>query len=260
MLLLMFLLLYYLFIYLYWLYRFTVCHIKPCFEHVVCPGRSFLFFIFDKCIGICGRTLDHSTDISTSLQSHEHSLLLQPNNNIELIAGCSIGCSTYIWCGFVVIPVGIVCQWRFIDPMKFIFSITVMKPNPKWCILKLIDDLWWIFENIESTESHKIGSTNVFSTSNEIGNELIRFPVLDNSQWPSKLLTFDSGFGPRSNIFWKHETIWTPFSTTRCATERGILKSNIKVINKGNQIIVWNRTYSWDVHDWTLSTWNLWQD
>lgn len=30
--------------------------------------------------------------------------------------------------------------------------------------------------------SHMVGSTNVFSTSNEIGNELIRFAVLDNSQ------------------------------------------------------------------------------
>ena len=149
----MFLLLYYLFI--YWLYRFTVCHIKPCFElvQVVCPGRSFLLFIFDKCIGTCGRTLDHSIDISTSPQSHEHSLLLQPNNNIMLyvinfpdiklsqVLGTSMssmecgtlrtGCFTYIWRGFVVIPVGIICQWRFINPMKFIFSITIMKPDPK---------------------------------------------------------------------------------------------------------------------------------
>ena len=85
----MFLLLYYLFI--YWLYRFTVCHIKPCFElvQVVCPGRSFfLLFIFDKCIGTCGRTLDHSIDISTSPQSHGHSLLLQPNKNtLNMVMG-----------------------------------------------------------------------------------------------------------------------------------------------------------------------------
>ena len=85
----MFFLLYYLFI--YWLYRFTVCHIKPCFElvQVVCPGRSFfLLFIFDKCIGTCGRTLDHSIDISTSPQSHGHSLLLQPNKNrLNMVMG-----------------------------------------------------------------------------------------------------------------------------------------------------------------------------
>ena len=135
------------------------------------------------------------------------------------------GCFTYIWRRFVVIPIGIICQWRFINPMKFIFSITIMKPDPKWCILKLT----YIMVFGKSSKIHssqRVGSTNVFSTSNEIGNELIRFAVLDNSQWPSKLLTFDSGFGPRSNIFWKHKTIWSPFSTTGSAPERGILKSN----------------------------------
>ena len=70
---------------------FHRCHIKPCFElvQVVCPGRSFfLLFIFDKCIGTCGRTLDHSIDISTSPQSHGHSLLLQPNKNtLNMVMG-----------------------------------------------------------------------------------------------------------------------------------------------------------------------------